>query len=126
MTKLIYKELSDQIISATFTVHSALGPGLLESLYQKAMCIELRERHINYECQCPYVVFYKGEDIGLFYADLVVENKIIVELKAVKILKEIMEAQTINYLKIANISVGYLINFNSTSVVWKRFYHRRF
>lgn len=125
MSKLIYKELSDQVLSAAFTVHNHLGPGLLESLYQKAMCIELRERHISYECQSPYSVFYKGENIGIFYADLVIEKKIIVELKAVKILKELMEAQTINYLKISNIAVGYLINFNSISVVWKRFYHQR-
>ena len=125
MTKLIYKELSDQVLSAAFTVHSTLGPGLLENLYHKAMCIELRERNISYDCQSPYTVFYKGENIGIFYADLVIEKKIIVELKAVKALKELMEAQTINYLKISNIAVGYLINFNSISLVWKRFYHRK-
>ncbi len=124
MTKLLYKELSDQVLGAAFTVHSALGPGLLESLYRKAMCIELRYRHINYECQSPYEVYYRDESIGIFYADLVIEKKIIVELKAVKILKELMEAQTINYLKISHIAIGYLINFNSTSVVWKRFYRR--
>ncbi|MEJ2628098.1 MAG: GxxExxY protein [bacterium] len=101
MTKLIYKELSDQVLGAAFTVHSTLGPGLLESLYQKAMCIELRERHLHYQCESPYTVFYKGENIGVFYAD------------------------TINYLKISNIAVGYLINFNSISAVWKRFYHQR-
>lgn len=61
MTKLLYKELSDQVLGAAFTVHSALGPGLLESLYQKAMCIELRYRHINYECQSPYDVFYRDK-----------------------------------------------------------------
>ena len=124
MTKLLYKELSDQVLGAAFTVHSALGPGLLESLYQKAMCIELRYRNINYECQSPYEVYYRDESIGIFYADLVIEKKIIVELKAVRILKELMEAQTINYLKISNIAIGYLINFNSISVVWKRFYRR--
>lgn len=124
MSKLIYKELSYQVLSAAFTVHRYLGPGLLEYLYKKAMCIELQERHISYECESPYTVLYKGEDIGVFKADLVIENKIIVELKAVKLLKELMEAQTINYLKIAHMSVGYLINFNSTSVVWKRFYRR--
>jgi len=126
MTKLLYKELSDQVLGAAFAVHSALGPGLLESLYQKAMCIELRHRHINYECQSPYDVFYRDEFIGRFYADLVIEKKIIVELKAVKFLQELMSAQTINYLKISNIAVGYLINFNSISVVWKRFYHHVF
>jgi GxxExxY protein len=125
MTKLIYKELSDQVLGAAFTVHSTLGPGLLESLYQKAMCIELRERHLHYQCESPYTVFYKGENIGVFYADLVIEKKIIVELKATKVLTQLMDAQTINYLKISNIAVGYLINFNSTSVVWKRFYHQR-
>ncbi|MBN1700233.1 MAG: GxxExxY protein, partial [Spirochaetales bacterium] len=62
-----------------------------------------------------FPVFYKGKNIGIFYADLVIEKKIIVELKAVNVLKELMEAQTINYLKISNITIGYLINFNSTS-----------
>ena len=89
------------------------------------MCIELRERCISYDCQHPYTVVYKGENIGIFYADLVIEKKIIMELKAVKTLKQLMETQTINYLKISNIAVGYLINFNSTSVVWKRFYYQR-
>jgi len=124
MSKLLFKQLSDQVLGAAFTVHSTLGPGLLESLYQKAMCIELKYRHLNYECQSPYEVFYRNESIGIFYADLVIEKKIIVELKAVKILQELMEAQTINYLKISHIAVGYLMNFNSTSLVWKRFYRR--
>ena len=125
MSKLIYENLSNQILGAAFTVHSVLGPGLLESLYHNAMCVELRERHINYECQSPYAVFFKGEKIGNFYADLVIEKRIIVELKAVKTIQDFMEAQIINYLKISNISVGYLINFNSISLVWKRFYHQR-
>lgn len=124
MSKLLFKELSDQVLGAAFTVHSTLGPGLLESLYQKAMCIELKYRHISYECQSPYEVYYRNESIGVFYADLVIEKKIIVELKAVKLLQELMEAQTINYLKISHIAVGYLINFNSTSLAWKRFYRR--
>ena len=124
MSKLLFKELSDQVLGAAFTVHSTLGPGLLESLYQKAMCIELKYRHISYDCQSPYKVYYRNESIGVFYADLVIEKKIIVELKAVKLLQELMEAQTINYLKISHIAVGYLINFNSTSLVWKRFYRR--
>jgi len=80
------------------------------------MCIELKYKHINYECQSPYEVFYRNENIGVFYADLVIERKIIVELKAEKMLQELMKAQTINYLKILNIAVGYLMNFNNTSL----------
>lgn len=125
MSNLIHHNLSYQILGAAFAVHSTLGPGLLESLYQKAMCIELQRSNLNYICQAPYKVYYHGNEIGNYFADLVVENKILVELKAVKKLEEVMSAQTINYMKIANIEVGYLINFKSTSVVWKRFYHQR-
>jgi len=124
MSKLLYKDLSNEVLGAAFAVHSALGPGLLESLYQKAMCIELRYRCITYECESPYDVFYRDEFIGRFYADLVVEKKIIVELKAVKVLQELMAAQTINYLRISHIAIGYLVNFNSVSLTWKRFYRR--
>ena len=125
MSKLIYENLSNEIPGAAFAVHSALGPGLLESLYQRAMCIELKRRHINYECQCPYTVYFRCEEIGNFYTDLVIEKKIIVELKAVKTIQEFMEAQIINYLKISNLAVGYLLNFNGISLVWKRYYHQR-
>ncbi|MEJ2507156.1 MAG: GxxExxY protein [Ignavibacteriaceae bacterium] len=63
MSKLLFKELSNQVLGAAFTVHSTLGPGLLESLYQKAMCIELKHRHITYECESPYEVYYRNESI---------------------------------------------------------------
>ncbi|MBN1698712.1 MAG: GxxExxY protein, partial [Spirochaetales bacterium] len=82
MSELVYQELSDQVLGAAFTVHSTLGPGLMENLYHNAMCIELKGRHISYESQSPFPVFYKGKNIGIFYADLVIEKKIIVELKA--------------------------------------------
>jgi GxxExxY protein len=61
MSKLLYKELSNEVLGAAFTVHSTLGSGLLESLYKKAMCIELKYRNINYECESPYEVFYRNK-----------------------------------------------------------------
>lgn len=125
MSNLIHHNLSYQILGAAFAVHSTLGSGLLECLYQKAMCIELQRQNLNFICQAPYKVFYHGNEIGNYFADLVVENKILVELKAVKKLDDVMSAQTLNYMKIANLEVGYLINFKSISVVWKRFYHQR-
>jgi GxxExxY protein len=124
MSQLLFKKLSYQIIGAAYTVHSKLGPGLLEVLYKRAMCIELRKRNINYACEAPFDVPYDTEIIGAYKADFLVEGKIIVEIKSVKSLSEFMEAKLINYLGIAKLQVGYLINFNSITLVWKRFYRR--
>ena len=93
-------------------VHSELGPGLLEHLYENALCIELAGRNLKYVQQRLIRVKYKESEIGDLYADLVVEDKVIVELKSVKALAAIHEAQLISYLKLANIKTGLLINFN--------------
>jgi GxxExxY protein len=77
------------------------------------------------ERQVVYPLTYKGEYIGAYIADMVVENKIIVELKAVSRLNEVMEAQLINYLKLSKLQVGYLVNFYNTSIQWRRFVNTR-
>ena len=106
------KPLSYKIIGAAIEVHRTLGAGLLESVYEDALCIELDERNISYERQKRIRLDYKGKPIGNLIADLVVENLIIVELKAVQALEPVHTAQLLTYLKLMNIGTGLLINFN--------------
>ena len=106
------RPLSYKIIGAAIEVHRTLGAGLLESVYEDALCIELDERNISYERQKRIRLDYKGKPIGNLIADLVVENRIIVELKAVRALEPVHTAQLLTYLKLMNIGTGLLINFN--------------
>ncbi len=122
MSNVLYHDLSHKVLKAVFTVHTAIGPGLLESAYESAICIELRHQGISFEKQKEYSLIYRGEPAGIYYADLVVENKILLELKSVKTLVPIMEAQLINYLRLSRIQVGFLVNFYSTHTEFKRFY----
>lgn len=91
--------LTFRIIGAAMAVHSKMGPGLFESIYENSLCIELDRREISYERQKRFSVHYDGEHVGELIADLVVEEKVIVELKSVKDLLPIHEAQVIAYLK---------------------------
>jgi len=121
MLQFHFKKLSYLLLKCAFSVHNLLGPGLLESAYEGAFCVELAKTGIPYERQKVYPLYYKGEYIGAYIADLVVDSKIIVELKSVHHLTKVMEAQLLNYLKLSNLKVGYLMNFNSMRLEWKRF-----
>lgn len=120
-TKLFKKELSDKVLGMVFSVHNILGPGLLESAYEGAVAVELKRSSIPFSLQKVYPVYYKGELVGGYVADIVIDNSIILELKSVKSLNPCMEAQLINYLKISGIPIGYLVNFYNTRVEWRRF-----
>jgi len=120
MADIIYEELSFQVISAVFEVHNVLGPGFLERVYEKALVKEFALRGIAVETQKEIDVSYKGESIGYYYADILVEGKIIIELKAVEKLTRLHKAQLLNYLKATGIKLGYLINMGSKSVEYKR------
>ncbi len=124
-TNFLFKELSYKVMGIAFRIHSKLGSGLLENVYEKAFCIELKHSGIPFTSQHNFPLYYRNTLIGNYIADLVIDNSIIVELKSVKELNKIMEAQIINYLKISGIPVGYLINFNSVSLSWKRFVSKR-
>ena len=104
--------LTYAIIGAAIDVHEELGPGLLEKIYENCLCIELGRRNIRFEQQMRIPVWYKGESAGDMYVDILVENSVIVELKSVKELAPIYEAQLLTYLKLARIKTGLLINFN--------------
>ena len=105
------EELTGKIIGCAMKVHRALGPGFLESVYQKALWHELRKAGLKVEIEKPIAVLYDGVLVGDFSADLLVEEQIIVELKAVKAIAPEHIAQVINYLKATGIKLGLLVNF---------------
>ena len=108
-------DLTGQVIGAAIEVHKALGPGLLESTYEECLCVELGLRTISYERQKEVPIKYKGAALDCAYRlDIVVPNKLIVELKACDSIEPIHEAQLLTYLKLTGIKVGLLINFNVT------------
>src|SRR5262249_9072670 len=112
--------LSGQILDAATAVHKALGPGFLESVYQKAMEVALRHRGLPFQRQKEIHVLFEQEDVGLHKLDLVVGDEIIVELKAVKAIEDIHYAQVKSYLKATGLRVGLLLNFNAPTLVVKR------
>ena len=106
-------KLSSKIISAAIEVHKALGPGLLESAYEECLCHELHLRKISFERQKPLPLIYKGNSLDCGYRlDVVVENTIIVELKSCEKFEPIHKAQLLTYLKLSNLNLGLLLNFN--------------
>jgi GxxExxY protein len=113
-------ELTEMIIGCAMRVHSALGPGFLESVYQRALEHELRKSGLRVECQLPLSVHYDGVIVGDFMADLIVEGKVMIELKANQALVVANEAQLVNYLTATRIEVGLLINFGAQRLEFKR------
>lgn len=105
-------ELTEQVIGAAIEVHRALGPGFLEATYGKALAIELRYRGISYTQEAPVSLSYRGESVGEGRLDFLVEDKLILELKAVDQLHPIHTAQAISYLKATGYKLALLINFN--------------
>jgi GxxExxY protein len=105
-------ELARQVIGAAIEVHRILGPGFLESIYEEALAIELTVRGIPFERQKPIVLMYKDNVVGDSRLDFLVESELIVELKAVETLHPIHPAKVINYLRIARLQLGLIINFN--------------
>ena len=106
-----HSELTEQIIGAFYDVYSKLGYGFLEDIYGKALVIELKKRGLIPDIEQPIEVYYEGQLIGKYYADVVVNNLVIVELKSVKALVTEHEAQLLNYLKATPYEVGLLLNF---------------
>ena len=115
---LLHAELSHAIVGACIEVHRHVGPGQLEAVYQKALALELRERGIAFRPQVPLAMTYKGQPIGEFYADFIVDENIVIELKAVDHILPAHVAQVISYLRAARLRLGLLINFNG-AVLWR-------
>lgn len=106
-----YSELTERIIKAFYTVYNILGYGFLEKVYEKALLLELKKQDLQAVSQKSLKVFYDNEIVGEYFADVIVEHKVIVEVKASKTIADEHEAQLLNYLKATNIEVGLLLNF---------------
>ncbi|MBT1071297.1 GxxExxY protein [Pelotalea chapellei] len=112
---MLQKELTDIIIGAFYTVYNTLGYGFLEKNYENALLIELRKQGLNVEQQKPLAVHYEGIVVGEYFADIVVNNSVIIELKAAEAVRKEHAAQLTNYLKATGIEVGLLFNFGPSA-----------
>ncbi len=115
----MYSELTDKVIGCAYKVYNELGAGFLEKIYENALVIELKDAGLSVKQQYPIKVYYHENIIGDYVADIVVEDKIIIELKAVSNLVKAHEVQLVNYLKATKFEVGLLINFGD-HITFKR------
>src|SRR6266496_2779781 len=106
-------QITEAIIGCAAEVHRCLGPGLLETTYEAALCVELEDQGLKYQRQLTFPVSFKGRAIGEYRVDLIVENAVIVEIKSVDRFDPAFEAQVLTYLRVTRMAVGLLIKFNS-------------
>jgi GxxExxY protein len=118
---MLYEDITKKIFEACFEVSNEPGIGYPESVYEKALLIALRQKSLKAENQIPLQVKFRGEVVGEFFVDILVENKILIELKVADGLTKEFYAQTINYLKSTGIKVGLLINFGNAKLEYRRF-----
>ncbi|NQV36795.1 MAG: GxxExxY protein [Candidatus Marinimicrobia bacterium] len=116
----IYKELSYQIVGCAMEVHKVLGPGFLEKVYEEAFKVELELNNIKYASQAVFPVNYKNRHVKDYICDLIIDDKVIIELKSIKAIGDLDRAQILNYLKVTNYKLGLIINFGSTSLEYER------
>lgn len=107
----IHSEITEQIIGEAFKVYNILGSGFLEKVYCNALYKKLTEKGLDVKCEYPVKVYFEGEIVGDYYCDIIINETVIVELKAIESLSKIHEVQLVNYLKATNLEVGLLINF---------------
>lgn len=124
--KYKYSELTSKIIKCAMTVHSTLGNGFQEVIYQRALEIEMRLADIAFRREFEMPIFYREEQIGTRRVDFLVEEVVSVELKAITKLEDVHLAQAINYLEAYNLEIGLLINFGETSLNFKRLTNKKF
>ncbi|MAO65961.1 MAG: GxxExxY protein [Balneola sp.] len=120
-----YKELTHRIIGCAMEVHSALGNGFQELIYQRSLGLEFDLQKIKYAREVDVDVFYKGVAVGSRRVDFLIENKLAVEIKAIKELEDVHLAQAMNYLEAYNLEVGLLINFGGRSLEFKRVHNNK-
>ena len=121
---MIHEELTEKILKVCFDVSNELGSGFLESVYEKALLIALAEAGLKAQSQIPLKVMFRGQIVGEFFPDIIVEDTVLLELKAVKALAPEHLAQVMNYLKATGIEVGFLINFGNPKLEYRRFGNR--
>ena len=117
-----HEDLTGKIIQACFDVSNELGTGFLESVYKNALLIMLNQYGLTAKDEVPIAVQFRGMKFGQFYADIVVENKVLIELKAISNLKSEHKAQVINYLKASELDVGLLVNFGKPKIEIRRLF----
>ena len=117
---MLYEDLTEKIIKAAMTVHNILGFVCMEKVYENSLMIELELSDLKAIQQQPMKVFYKEKLVGDYIADVIVEDRIIVELKSIEYLNKIHEVQLVNYLKAVNMEVGLLLNFGKEKLEFKR------
>jgi len=110
---LHHDPLTEKIIGCAIEVHRQLGPGLLESIYESALCVELELNGLPYQRQIPFPLKYRDRIVGDFRLDLIVDHAVILELKSVERMDAVFDAQLLTYLRLTGIKTGLLINFNS-------------
>ena len=127
MSGFKHQELTQQIIGVFYSVYNVLGYGFLEKVYENSMALRLRSAGLSVSQQEPIRVYFDGEVVGEYFADLVVERQVIVELKAAAALEDAHEAQLLNYLKATRYEVGLLLNFGPKAQVVRKIYsnHRK-
>ena len=118
---LLYADVTHKIIGAAMEVHRTLGTGFLEAVYEDVLAIEFKLQGIRYQKQKPLCVFYKGYKVRDYICDFLIEDTVLVELKAIKRLTVTEESQLLNYLKGTGLELGLLINFGKSSLKYKRF-----
>jgi len=126
MINILYEELTRNVIGCAMKVHSTLKSGFQEKIYQTALEIELKFNTILFVAEREMDIFYRDQVIGKRRVDFLIENKIVVEIKAVSKLEDIHLAQALNYLECMNLSVGLLINFGAQSLEFKRLHNNKF
>jgi GxxExxY protein len=119
--KILYKDTSYKIVGLAMEVHSKLGYGFLEKVYENAMMVLFRRESISAKQQAPITVYFDGEIVGDYYADILVEDKIILELKAIEKITDAHRAQTLNYLKATGLRLAILLNFGKQKLEYERF-----
>ena len=122
---MIDEDITEKIIGAAYKVANTLGAGFLEKVYENALAIELNKSGLSVKQQYSLPVYYEDQLVGNYFADLLVEDSVIVELKAVRELVPEFSAQVINYLKAARINTGLLINFGKQKIEIKRLYNNK-
>ncbi len=118
---LLYRDLTKEIIDSAYKVHNCLGCGLLEKVYGNALLWDLDLKKKKTIPQKEFKVLYRDKEVGMYYADLIVEDKVIVEVKSVEKLDDVHRAQLMNYLRISGVRVGLLINFSRPKLEYERF-----
>lgn len=122
MGELLHKEITGKILGCAFDVHSFLGNGFQEVIYQRALFIEFKAANLSFKRELEMPIYYKNSNqrIGLRRVDFLVEDKVLVEIKAVSALQDVHLAQILNYIKVYKLGIGLLINFGSKSIEYKR------